>query len=99
MALNGLLPICSWKEALPRRALLCPRALGDRCGPGYDHITSAIGGAVAAMHGADFLVTSPPPNTCACPNWRTWRIIAAKIAAHAADIAKNIQVPGNGTTK
>lgn len=39
--------------------------------PGYDHITSAIGGTVAAMNGASFCVTSRPQSTCACRTWTT----------------------------
>ncbi|HHZ19210.1 MAG TPA: phosphomethylpyrimidine synthase ThiC [Firmicutes bacterium] len=60
--------------------------------PGYDHITSAIGGAVAAMHGADFLCYVTPAEHLRLPELEDVRegIIAAKIAAHAADIAKNI---------
>lgn len=62
--------------------------------PGYDHITSAIGGAVAAMHGAAFLCYVTPAEHLALPNVDDVRqgIIAAKIAAHAADVAKG--VPG-----
>ena len=60
--------------------------------PGYDHITSAIGGAVAAMHGAAFLCYVTPAEHLALPNVDDVKqgIIAAKIAAHAADIAKHI---------
>lgn len=60
--------------------------------PGYDHITSAIGGAVAAMHGAAFLCYVTPAEHLALPDVDDVRqgIIAAKIAAHAADIAKHI---------
>ncbi len=60
--------------------------------PGYDHITSAIGGAVAAMHGAAFLCYVTPAEHLALPNVDDVRqgIIASKIAAHAADIAKGI---------
>ncbi len=62
--------------------------------PGYDHITSAIGGAVAAMSGAAFLCYVTPAEHLALPNVEDVKqgIIAAKIAAHAADIAKG--VPG-----
>ena len=62
--------------------------------PGYDHITAAIGGAVAAMHGAAFLCYVTPAEHLALPNVDDVRqgIIAAKIAAHAADVAKG--VPG-----
>ena len=60
--------------------------------PGYDHITGAIGGAVAAMNGAAFLCYVTPAEHLALPNVDDVRqgIIASKIAAHAADIAKGI---------
>ena len=60
--------------------------------PGYDHITSAIGGAVAAMNGAAFLCYVTPAEHLALPNVDDVKqgIIASKIAAHAADIAKGI---------
>ena len=62
--------------------------------PGYDHITAAIGGAVAAMSGAAFLCYVTPAEHLALPNVEDVKqgIIASKIAAHAADIAKG--VPG-----
>ena len=58
--------------------------------PGYDHITAAIGGAVAAMSGAAFLCYVTPAEHLALPNVEDTKqgIIASKIAAHAADIAK-----------
>jgi phosphomethylpyrimidine synthase len=61
--------------------------------PGYDHITSAIGGAVAAANGADFLCYVTPAEHLRLPNLDDMKegIIATKIAAHAADIAKNIK--------
>ena len=60
--------------------------------PGYDHITSAIGAAVAGMHGADFLCYVTPAEHLGLPTPGMVKqgIIAYKIAAHAADIAKNI---------
>ena len=60
--------------------------------PGYDHITAAIGGAVAAMSGAAFLCYVTPAEHLALPNLEDVRqgIVASKIAAHAADIAKGI---------
>ena len=60
--------------------------------PGYDHITAAIGGAVAAMSGAAFLCYVAPAEHLALPNVEDVKqgIIASKIAAHAADIAKGI---------
>ena len=62
------------------------------CAPGYDHITSAIGAAVGAMHGAAMLCYVTPKEHLGLPNERDVRdgVIAYKIAAHAADIAKGI---------
>ncbi|MDD6221856.1 MAG: phosphomethylpyrimidine synthase ThiC [Lachnospiraceae bacterium] len=60
--------------------------------PGYDHITAAIGGAIAAMNGAAFLCYVTPAEHLALPNVDDVHegIMASKIAAHAADIAKGI---------
>ena len=60
--------------------------------PGYDHITAAIGGAVAAASGAAFLCYVTPAEHLALPNVDDVKqgIVASKIAAHAADIAKGI---------
>lgn len=60
--------------------------------PGYDHITSAIGGAVAGSCGADFLCYVTPAEHLRLPDVNDVRegIIAARIAAHAADLAKGI---------
>jgi len=62
--------------------------------PGYDHITGAIGGAMAAAFGADFLCYVTPAEHLRLPTIEDVKdgVIASKIAAHAADIAKN--VPG-----
>lgn len=58
--------------------------------PGYDHITSAIGGTLAALHGADFLCYVTPAEHLGLPTPEQVRegIIASKIAAHAADVAR-----------
>ena len=58
--------------------------------PGYDHITGAIGGAIAAAAGADFLCYVTPAEHLCIPNANDVRagVIAARIAAHSADIAK-----------
>jgi len=58
--------------------------------PGYDHITSAIGGTLAALHGADFLCYVTPAEHLGLPNSEQVRqgIITSKIAAHAADVAR-----------
>lgn len=60
--------------------------------PGYDHITAAIGGAVAASSGADFLCYVTPAEHLRLPDANDVRegLVATKIAAHAADIAKDI---------
>jgi phosphomethylpyrimidine synthase len=62
--------------------------------PGYDHLTSAIGGAIAGAAGADFLCYVTPSEHLRLPTLEDVKegIIAAKIAAHIADIAK--QLPG-----
>jgi len=64
--------------------------------PGYDHITSAIGGAVAAWHGADFLCYVTPAEHLRLPDADDVRVgvITARIAAHAADVARG--TPGAG---
>lgn len=58
--------------------------------PGYDHITSAIGGAVAALNGADFLCYVTPAEHIGLPNSSQVKegIVAAKIAASAANLAR-----------
>ncbi len=60
--------------------------------PGYDHIVSAIGGAVAAAAGADFLCYVTPAEHLGLPTVEDVKegLIAARIAAHAADIVKGI---------
>ena len=61
--------------------------------PGYDHITSAIGGALAAAHGADFLCYVTPSEHLSLPTISDVKIgvISSRIAAHAADIAKDVK--------
>ena len=60
--------------------------------PGYDHITSAIGGAIAGAAGADFLCYVTPAEHLRLPTLEDVRegVIAARIAAHIADIAKGV---------
>lgn len=60
--------------------------------PGYDHITGAIGGALAAAKGADFLCYVTPAEHLRLPTLNDMKegIIATRIAAHAGDIAKKI---------
>jgi phosphomethylpyrimidine synthase len=65
--------------------------------PGYDHVTSAIGGAIAAWHGAAFLCYVTPAEHLRLPTYDDMKegIMASKIAAHAADIAKKIPNAAN----
>ncbi len=60
---------------------------------GYDHIAAAIGGAIAGAAGADFLCYVTPSEHIRLPNLEDVKegVIASKIAAHAADIAKGIK--------
>lgn len=59
--------------------------------PGYDHITSAIGGAMAALHGAAMLCYVTPKEHLGLPNLEDVRtgVVTFKIAAHAADVARH----------
>ena len=61
--------------------------------PGYDHITSAIGGTAAAFYGASFLCYVTPKEHLGLPNADDVRVgvIASKIAAHAGDIARGLK--------
>ncbi|MDD2523539.1 MAG: phosphomethylpyrimidine synthase ThiC [Endomicrobiia bacterium] len=61
--------------------------------PGYDHITSAIGGAMAASYGVDFICYVTPAEHLRLPNAQDVHdgVIAARIAAHSADIVKNVK--------
>lgn len=60
--------------------------------PGYDHITGAIGGAIAAASGADFLCYVTPAEHLRLPTLEDMKegIVASKIAAHAGDISKKL---------
>jgi len=60
--------------------------------PGYDHITAAIGGAVAGMAGADFLCYVTPAEHLRLPSIEDVRegVIASRIAGHAADVARGL---------
>jgi len=61
--------------------------------PGYDHITSAIGGTAAAFYGASFLCYVTPREHLGLPDTEDVRagVIAAKIAAHAGDVARGLK--------
>lgn len=65
--------------------------------PGYDHITAAIGGAIAAASGADFLCYVTPAEHLGLPVVEDVRegVIAARIAAHAADLARGLPAARN----
>ena len=61
--------------------------------PGYDHITSAIGGTAAAFYGASFLCYVTPREHLGLPNVEDVRagVVAAKIAGHAGDVARGLK--------
>jgi phosphomethylpyrimidine synthase len=93
MAINEIGPNVTFQKRLCSGApfyVLGP--LVTDAAPGYDHITSAIGGAIAAAAGADFLCYVTPAEHLRLPTLDDVRegIVAAKIAAHAADIAKGL---------
>ena len=68
---------------------------------GYDHITGAIGGAIAAAAGADFLCYVTPAEHLSLPDTEDVRqgVIASRIAAHAADIVKGVKGAGEWDKK
>jgi phosphomethylpyrimidine synthase len=95
MAMNEILPNMLLEKRLCHGApfyVLGP--LVTDIAPGYDHITSAIGGAIAAAGGADFLCYVTPAEHLRLPTLEDMKegIMASRIAAHAADIVKG--VPG-----
>ena len=92
----GHVPLDQIEMNMKKEAELCDGApfyiLGPvvtDCAPGYDHITSAIGGALGAFHGASMLCYVTPKEHLGLPNADDVRdgVVAYKIAAHAADIA------------
>ncbi len=96
----GHVPINEIKTNIQLQKKLCHNApfyvLGPvvtDVAPGYDHISAAIGGALAASFGADFLCYVTPAEHLGLPGIEDVRegVIAARIAAHAADVAKGIQ--------
>lgn len=95
----GHIPIGEIKANILLQKSLCDGApfyvlgpLPTDIAPGYDHITSAIGGAIAASAGADFLCYVTPAEHLRLPTLEDIRegIMASKIAAHIADIAKGL---------
>jgi phosphomethylpyrimidine synthase len=96
----GHIPMHEIKRNVEIEKSLCDNAPFYVLGPivtdiaaGYDHITSAIGGAIAAAAGADFLCYVTPSEHLRLPTLEDVRegLMAAKIAAHAADIAKGVR--------
>ncbi len=95
----GHVPLNQIKKNIELQKKICHEAPFYVLGPlvtdiacGYDHITSAIGGALAASYGADFLCYVTPAEHLRLPSLEDLRegVIASKIAAHAADIAKGV---------
>lgn len=95
----GHVPLNQIKKNIELQKKICHEAPFYVLGPlvtdaacGYDHITAAIGGALAASYGADFLCYVTPAEHLRLPSLEDVRegVIASKIAAHAADIAKGI---------
>ncbi len=94
----GHVPLDKIKENVLLEKRICHKAPFYVLGPlvtdvaaGYDHITSAIGGALAASYGADFLCYVTASEHLRHPSLEDVRegVIASRIAAHAADIVKN----------
>ena len=81
------------KGDMQGRAVLCSWPLVTDIGMGYDHITAAIGGAIAGAAGADFLCYVTPSEHIRLPSIDDVKegVIVSKLAAHAADIAKGIK--------
>jgi phosphomethylpyrimidine synthase len=95
----GHIPVNQIKENIRLEKEICDGApfyvlgpLVTDIAPGYDHITSAIGGCLAAYYGADFLCYVTPAEHLGLPNVEEVKegVIASRIAAHAADIAKGL---------
>jgi phosphomethylpyrimidine synthase len=96
----GHVPITDIEANIKLQKKLCQGApfyvlgpLPTDIAPGYDHITSAIGGAIAGAAGADFLCYVTPAEHLRLPTLADVRdgVMAARIAAHIADIAKGVR--------
>jgi phosphomethylpyrimidine synthase len=96
----GHVPITEVEANIKLQKKLCQGApfyvlgpLPTDIAPGYDHITSAIGGAIAGAAGADFLCYVTPAEHLRLPTLADVRdgVMAARIAAHIADIAKGVK--------
>lgn len=95
----GHVPFNQIKENMEMQKEICDGApfyvlgpLVTDIAPGYDHITSAIGGTAAVCHGASFLCYVTPREHLGLPDSEDVRrgVIASKIAAHAGDIARGL---------
>lgn len=96
----GHIPLDQIKKNIALEKNICAGAPFYVLGPlvtdvasGYDHITSAIGGALAASYGADFLCYVTPSEHLRLPSLEDVRegVLASRIAGHAADIVKGIK--------
>ncbi|MCX7756806.1 MAG: phosphomethylpyrimidine synthase ThiC [candidate division WOR-3 bacterium] len=96
----GHIPINQIEANIRLEKLICSEAPFYVLGPlvtdiacGYDHITAAIGGALASYYGADFLCYVTPSEHLGLPTIEDVRVgvIASKIAAHAGDIARGLK--------
>lgn len=96
----GHVPINQIEQNIVLQKKLCKNAPFYVLGPlvcdiaaGYDHITAAIGGAIAATYGADFLCFVTPAEHLRQPTLEDTQegLIASRIAAHSADIAKGVK--------
>ena len=95
----GHMPLNQIKANMELQKTICYNApfyvlgpLVSDIAPGYDHITSAIGGAIAATYGANFLCYVTPAEHLSLPSLEDVKegVIASKIAAEAADVAKGL---------
>jgi len=96
----GHLPLNQIETNIQLQKVICKEAPFYVLGPlvtdiaaGYDHITGAIGGAIAASAGADFLCYVTPAEHLGLPDAEDVRqgIMASRVAAHAADIVKGVK--------
>ncbi len=95
----GHVPLHMIRENIELQKRICDGApfyvlgpLVTDCSPGYDHLTGAIGGALAAYYGADFLCYLTPKEHLGLPDIQDVidGVVASKIAAHAADVARGL---------
>ena len=96
----GHVPLNQIKDNIQRQKRICRQApfyvlgpLVTDIAPGYDHLTCAIGGALAASYGADFLCYVTPAEHLRLPDASDVKegVMASRIAAHAADLVKGVK--------